>query len=201
MSTVTPTTPTVGIPDPPYAITSDQFARMVEQGVFPADSRVFLWAGGLFEMRAKSKAHAAVQNALISAIGRRLPPGLFLGAENPVRLDETHLPLPDLIVARGTPLDFFSDRFPDGRDVLLVVEVAVTSLPADLGSRLSRYAACLPMADYLVVDVPGRRLILHGGPSPDGEFAERIVIGPGESLGIDLDGRPIEPIRFDEVMP
>ncbi len=201
MATATSTTPPADIHDPPYAITSDEFARMVERGVFPADRRVVLWAGGLFEKLAKSKAHSAVQNALISAIGRRLPAGLFLGAENPVRLDDTHLPLPDLIVARGQPLDFYADRFPDGRDVLLVVEVAVTSLPADLGSRLALYGSCLPHADYLVADVPNRRMILHRGPRADGRFADRIVIGPGQALELQLDGRPIGPIRFEDVMP
>src|SRR4051794_21557238 len=90
-----------GFEEIPFLITSDLFTRMVEQGMFPDDRRVFLWGGRLYEKMAKSKAHSAVQNAFIGALARRLPRGLFVGAENPIRLDESHLPLPDIVVARG----------------------------------------------------------------------------------------------------
>ncbi len=92
-----------------YVVTSDLFTQMVEQGMFPRDRRVFLWGGRLYEKMAKSKPHSAVQNAFIQALTQRLPQGLFVGAENPVHLDETHLPLPDLVVIRGKPLDFLPD--------------------------------------------------------------------------------------------
>ena len=141
MSTVAEALSTLEYEEAPYVITSDVFARMVELGAFPSDSRVFLWDGRLYEKMAKSRPHAAVQNSFSAALSKRLPPGYFVGHENPVRLDEKHLPLPELIIVRGKSLDFFDTRYPDARDVVLVVEIAVTSLPADLGPRLSRYAA------------------------------------------------------------
>src|SRR5271168_5172653 len=110
MTTVTELPVMSGFAEAPYLITSDLFTRMVEQGMFARDQRVFLWGGRLYEKMAKSKARAAVQNAFVGALARRLPQGLFVGAENPVRLDETHLPLPDLVVARGNPLDYFDTR-------------------------------------------------------------------------------------------
>ncbi|HEX8202543.1 MAG TPA: Uma2 family endonuclease, partial [Isosphaeraceae bacterium] len=146
MATVAETLVTSGDEVSPFPITSDVYEQMVEQGLIPRDRRVFLWGGRLYEKMAKSKEHSAVQNAFIGALARRLPPGQFVGAENPVRLDVTHVPLPAVVVARGAPLDYFDTRYPDGRDVLLVVEVAVSSLPEDLGVRLSRYAQALPLA-------------------------------------------------------
>ncbi|MBX6311325.1 MAG: Uma2 family endonuclease [Isosphaeraceae bacterium] len=140
MATVAEMLVTSGFEEAPYPLTSDVFCQMIEQGLIPRDRRVFLWGGRLYEKMAKTKAHAAVPNAFLGALARRLPPGLFVGAENPVRLDNIHVPLPNVVVVRGAPLDYFDTRYPDGRDVRLVVEVAVSSLPEDLGDRLSRYA-------------------------------------------------------------
>ncbi|MCA1685445.1 MAG: Uma2 family endonuclease, partial [Planctomycetia bacterium] len=164
MATATEPIETVGLEDIPYPITSDVFEHMIEHGLIPVEKRVYLWDGRLYEKMAKTPPHAAVHGAFTMALVPRLPTGLFVGPENPVRLDNTHLPLPDLIVARGGPLDFFSTRYPDGRDVVLVVEVAATSLREDLGVRLSRYALTLPMATYLVADIPHHQILIFNGP-------------------------------------
>jgi len=181
------------------------YVQMVEQGLIPRDRRVFLWGGRLYEKMAKTKAHAAVHNAFNLALTRRLPPGLFVGNENPVRLDNTHIPLPDLVVVRGEPLDYFDTRYPDGHDVLVVVEVAVSSLPEDLGDRLSRYAQALPLATYIVAVIPHRQVLVHTQPQAGndpgpGQYGERAVVRPGEAIRIRLDQADLEPIRYEEVM-
>jgi Uma2 family endonuclease len=189
----------------PYPITSDVYFQMIEQGLIPQDRRVFLWGGRLYEKMAKTKAHSAVQNAFIGALARRLGPGLFVGAENPVRLDVTHVPLPDVVVARGAPLDYFDTRYPEGRDVALVVEVAVSSLPEDLGVRLLRYAAALPLAVYVVADVRHRQVLVHTMPRPandprGGGYDACTVVRPGDVIRLRLNDVELEPIPYEEVM-
>lgn len=194
-----------GICDAPYLITSDMFQDMIEKGVFPRESRVFLWNGRLYEKMAKSRAHAGVQASFLGSVARRLPPDQFIAAENPVRLDDRHLPLPDLVVAKGNALEIHRSRYPDARDVVLVVEVAVSSLPEDLGIRLSRYALTLPDAAYVVADVKNHQLILFTRPRADpetgrGGYETRTVVKPGEALRLRLDGRDLDPIPYEEVM-
>lgn len=189
----------------PYPITSDIYCHMVERGLIPPDRRVFLWGGRLYEKMAKTKAHAAVQNAFNQALSRRLPPGFFVGNENPVRLDATHVPLPDLVVVQGNPLDYFDTRYPEGHDVLLVIEVAVSSLPEDVGVRLSRYANALPLATYVVADVAHRQLLIHSEPRraddpAGGTYRQRTVVGPGESLRLRCGEFELEPIPYESVM-
>ena len=205
MATATEAVESVVLEQSPYAITSDVFMKMVEQGLIPQERRVFLWDGRLYEKMAKSMPHSAVQSAFLNALGRRLPHDLFVGAENPVRLDNTHLPLPDLIVARGNAIDFFESRYPDGRDVELVVEVACSSLPEDLGVRLSRYAMTLPFATYVVADIRHHQILVFTGPraageAGNGEYAERKVVGRGDAVRLRLNGVDIEPIPWEEVM-
>jgi Uma2 family endonuclease len=188
--------------DKPYAISSDDYFQMVEDGIIPRNRRVLLWDGRLYEKMAKTYAHFAVYNALARAIGVRLPLGHYLGYENPVRLDERHTPLPDLVVMTGDPLVFIDEkRYPDGRDVVLVAEVAVTSLPKDLGPRLARYALALLNASYLVVDVKNRRVLVHRKPQvePAG-YAEVETVGPGQVIRLTVGGVELKPIPFEDVM-
>ena len=63
----------VALQDAPLVVTSEIFTLMVEREVFPRDCRVFLWDGRLYEKMVKSKPQAAVQNAFLMAITRRLP--------------------------------------------------------------------------------------------------------------------------------
>jgi len=194
-----------GVEEMPYPITSDVYFQMVEQGLIPHDRRVFLWGGRLYEKMAKSKSHSAVQNALNQALTRRIPSGLFVGNENPLRLDSTHVPLPDLVVVRGKPLDYFDTRYPEGHDVVLVVEVAVSSLPEDLGVRLSRYASALPLAAYVVADVLHHQILVHTTPRPSddpggGGYGDCSVVRPGGVIRLWLDGVELEPIPYEEVM-
>lgn len=188
-----------------YRISVDDFTIMNENHVISQERQVFLWDGRLFEKMAKTKAHAAVHDAISWAISRRLPPGLFVGNEHPIQLDETHLPLPDLVVVRGNPLDFFDTRYPDGRDVLLVVEIAVSSLLGDLGERLKRFARTLPEAAYVVADVAHRRVLVHTQPRAEGDpagggYEVCSVAGPGEAIALRLGDFDLEPIPYDEVM-
>jgi Uma2 family endonuclease len=189
----------------PYPITSEVYFQMVEQGLVPRDRRVFLWGGRLYEKMAKSKAHSAVQNAFLGALAKRIPAGFFVGAENPVRLDATHVPLPDVVVARGAPLDYYDTRYPEGPDVVMIIEVAVSSLPEDLGARRTRYAAALPLAVYVVADIPHRQVLVHATPFPaddpgGGGYRERSVVRPGEVLSLRVDEVELEAIPYEEVM-
>lgn len=202
MATITESLVEVERDDEPYAITSAMFAEMVEAGIIPEARRVFLWGGRLFEKMAKTLAHFAVHNALARAVGSRLPGGYYLGHESPIRLDEHHIPLPDLVVMAGDPLVFVDEkRYPDGRDVLLVAEVAVTSLPNDLGPRLALYARTLPNASYLVVDVRNRRVLVHRRPrtEPPG-YAEVETVGPGQAVRLSVGHAELEPIPFEDLM-
>jgi hypothetical protein len=186
--------------DTPYAISSKMFAEMVEAGLIPRERRVFLREGGLYEKMAKSKAHAAVQDGIVGALWRRLPAGFSVGSEHPVELDEKNMPLPDTVVLRGRTVDYLG-RYPGAEDVLIVAEVAVSSLPRDLGPRLAQFAKTLPQATYLVVDVPNRRILIHRKPQAEpAGYAEVETVGPGQVIRLTVGGVELEPIPFEDVM-
>jgi Uma2 family endonuclease len=205
MSTATVVAPSQApTADVPYDLTIDLFSRMVESGLIPRDRRVFLSNGRLYEKMAKTKAHGYVGAAIDRAVNRRLPDGWSLWPESTIVLDPTNAPLPDFALVRGAdPLDFAApDRYPGPGDIGLLIEVAVTSLHDDLTTALGQYArALIPV--YWVVDVLGRRILIHTEPrvvDGRGEYARVETYRPGQSLPLVLDGQEVARIPFDELL-
>lgn len=188
----------------PFNLDIDLFARMIETGIIPRDRRVFLLDGRLFEKMAKTKAHGYVGAAVNWAVARRLPEGWSLWPESTIVLDSTNAPLPDFAVIRGaSPLDFASpERYPGPADVGLLIEIAVSSLRSDLTTAVEMYArAAIPT--YWVVDVSGRRVLVHGDPrvvEGRGEYARVEIFRAGDLLPLTLDGRETARIPFEELL-
>jgi Uma2 family endonuclease len=98
--------------------------------------------------------------------------------EDPVNVDQHNEPEPDLVVLRA-PLHELG-RKPQPEDVLLVVEVAASSLAMDRSIKAGLYArAGIP--DYWVLDVDRRRMIVHREPK-DGKYNS--VVAYSEEEGV-----------------
>ncbi|MFO0958612.1 MAG: Uma2 family endonuclease [Isosphaeraceae bacterium] len=205
MSTVveTPATPAASSVKP-YDLTVDLLSRMVEAGMLPEDRRIYLREGRLYEKMAKTKAHGYVGASINMALVPRLPAGWGLWPESTIVLDHTNAPLPDLAVIRGmSPLDYGSpDRYPEARDVGLLIEIAVTGLREDLTASLELYARSLIPA-YWVVDVVGKRILAHSDPhvvDGRGTYARVETFLPGHELPLILDGQEVARIPFDDML-
>ena len=91
---------------------------------------------------------------------------------------------------------------PSRADVGLLIEIAVTSLHDDLTTALEQYARA-SISAYWVVDVPGRRILVHTEPrvvDGRGEYARVEIYRPGQSLPLVLDGQEVARIPFDELL-
>ena len=188
----------------PYDLTIDLFSRMVESGLIPQDRRVFLLNGRLYEKMAKTKAHGSVGAGINMTLVPQLPAGWSLWPESTIDLDPTNAPLPDFAVVRSGDLlgRVSPDRYPGAGDIGLLIEVAVTTLQVDLSTALELYArALIPV--YWVVDVLGRRILVHTEPrvvDGRGEYARVETFRPGQSLPLVLDGQEVARIPFDELL-
>ncbi len=137
-------------------------------------------------------------------MNRRLPDDWGLWPESTVALDNLNAPLPDFAVIRGAnPLDFAAlDRYPDPRDIGLLIEIGVSSVRQDLTTRMEQYARALIPA-YWVLDVPGRQIVTHTEPrivEGRGVYARVETYSPGQSLPLILDGREVATIPFNELL-
>jgi Uma2 family endonuclease len=203
MATATEAEPTQRLE--PFELTADVFTRMVESGLFPENRRVCLLDGRLYEKMAKTRAHGSIGASVTRGIDRRLPDDWSLWPESTLVLDPTNVPLPDFAVIRSGELFGRAnpERYPEARDVGLLIEVAVTSLRKDLTSGLERYARAMIPA-YWVVDVSGRRILSHSEPrltaEGRGEYGRVEAFGPGQEIPLVLDGQEVARVPFDDLL-
>jgi Uma2 family endonuclease len=80
------------------------------------------------------------------------------------------MPEPDVALIRGQVEAF--DRLAAGADVVLAVEIAVTSQKLDRAKAAVYARANVP--EYWLLDVPDRRLYVYTDPSEDGYRTVRI---------------------------
>lgn len=188
----------------PVDLTAGQFFGMIEAGLFAPSSRVFLWDGRVFEKMAKTPAHAITSYIFHKELLTRLPAEWLIWPENPIQLDPKHAPLPDIAVIRG-PLERYLQeyRHPEAADVGLLVEIAVSSLPKDLGARAEKFARALVPA-YWVADVFNRRITEHRDPRVSegiGTYAVVRTYGPDEGIPLVFEGQEVARIPVGSLLP
>jgi Uma2 family endonuclease len=158
--------------------TVEEFHRMGEAGILDDDARLELLGGEIFEMPPIGSHHQGDVDALSDGL-RALGDRVIVRVQGPVVLDDLSEPLPDLLVLRRRD-DFYRNGHPRPEDVLLIAEVADTSLRRDRHDKFPRYAAA-GIPEAWLLDVTGRLLEVHRDPLPDG-YRAIAVHRPGESV-------------------
>ena len=124
----------------------------------------------------------------------------FVNHEAPIDVapedNPTSEPVPDMIVLKRKFTGFGLARA-QPKDLELVVEIADTSLVFDLTVKAALYARAA-IVEYWVLDVPGRRLIVHRDPQ-NGQYGS--VTAYNEQEGIAPLGAPGSTLQVRDVFP
>jgi Uma2 family endonuclease len=146
-----------------------EYERMGEVGILGEDDRVELIRGEILELAPIGHRHAAFVNNLTQLLVTRLGGEAIVSVQNPVVVADDSLPQPDLVLLRRRQVPY-KDARPTAADVLLLIEVADSSLAYDRTVKLRLYAdAGVP--EYWVVDAAGEAVERHRGPTAGG-YAE-----------------------------
>ncbi len=158
----------------------DDFYRMTEAGIFHGHDRVELIDGELFDMAPIGDDHINMVNVLTEVLVLACQGRATVSVQNPVRLSRDDLPQPDFAIFRQ-PLTFYQRGERARRaDVLLLIEVADTSLSYDLQYKVDLYAK-FDIPEYWIADVQNRTVIVHRKPS-GGRFNEVFTLTAGTQL-------------------
>ena len=132
-----------------------------------ADDRVELIDGEIVDMSPIGSRHAASVDRLNSAPrSARSTTSAIVRVQGPVRLSRLSEPLPDLAILKFRA-DFYSTAKPGPSDVLVMVEVADSSIGLDLGAKALLYAQN-GIPEYWVVDLNADVVHVLTGPGPGG---------------------------------
>jgi Uma2 family endonuclease len=147
---------------PRRRLTVAEYRRLGEVGILGEDDRVELLEGQLVEMSSIGPRHAlavdALTYALVVAVGDRAA----VRVQNPVTLDDFSEPQPDLVVARR-PWRGYPGAHPGPEDILLLIEVANSSLEIDFGAKRELYAKA-GVYEYWIVDLTTNMVFVHRTP-------------------------------------
>lgn len=148
-----------------HCFTADEFERMAERGVFLEDARLELVEGEIVEMSPIGKRHAACVDALNWWLNQKAGREAIVRVQSPILLDNFSQPQPDLALLKRRE-DFYRDALPTPADVLLVVEVADTSVEYDRQVKLPIYARAR-VAEVWIVNLPDELIETYSRPVGD----------------------------------
>ncbi|SDE57556.1 Endonuclease, Uma2 family (restriction endonuclease fold) [Thermus arciformis] len=157
-----------------YRFRVEEFERAF-QGV----PHVELLRGEVYRMSPIGPKHFYAVMRLDHRLREALGTKAVVAVQSPLRLSEDSEPEPDLLVLKP-PLERYADRLPTPEDVLLLVEVADTSLEFDREVKLPLYAE-VGIPEVWLVNLKENLLEVHQRPR-GGRYREIRLFSPEEEV-------------------
>lgn len=108
-------------------------------------------------------------------------------------------PEPDGSVVRS-PNSRYATRHPRGDDIGLLIEVADSTLARD--RRKAEIYAADGIVAYWIINLVDRQIEVYTDPDPANRtYRNREVFAAGQSVAIELDGKPIQTVSVDDLLP
>ena len=158
--------------------TVDEYECMAEAGVLHEDERVELIEGEIVRMAAIGARHAMCVTDLQEWFMPRLLGRAIVRGQNPLRLARSE-PEPDILIVR-LRADRYGAAHPGPADVLLLIEVAQSSLGYDRQRKLPLYAAA-GIPEVWIADLDGERMLVHREPQRR-RYASVVTVERGDLL-------------------
>lgn len=160
--------------------TIEDYYRMAETGILHRDDRVELIRGEIVPMSPIGSPHASMVGRLTALFGRAVGDNAIVWVQNPIRLAaQNSEPEPDISLLRPKP-DYYASAHPTPADVLLVVEVADSSLVYDRAVKIPLYAETgIPEVWIMALE---EECVERFGGLEGGEYRDARRFYPGDGI-------------------
>ena len=170
-----------------WRFTVDDFQLMGEVGIFKESDRVELIDGEIYLMNPIGFGHGGRVKRLNRIFSRLLRDRALVSVQDPIQVRPRAQPQPDVILLRSRD-DDYSTSHPTAADVLLLIEVADSSLEYDRNTKAPLYARA-GIAEYWIVNLIGAHVIVLREPV-DGVYRSVQVLAPEDS---------VQPLAFPDI--
>ncbi|MDJ0736218.1 MAG: Uma2 family endonuclease [Nostocaceae cyanobacterium] len=155
----------------PKRFTIDDYHHLIELGFLTENDRVELIRGELMQMVAKGTPHTVCNTSLVYELTILLQRQAIIRGQEPISLPPNSEPEPDLVIAKNRA-DRYLSNHPQPEDILLVAEIADSTLKYDQESKLPLYAES-GISDYWIFNLVTNCLEVYTQPYQDlqGNFA------------------------------
>lgn len=163
-----------------------EYHRLAELGFLKEDERFELIRGEIVQMVAKGKPHAVCETRLERELYKLVGERATLRGQQPIIIPYNSEPEPDRVIVRNRADDYL-DAHPHPADILLLIEIADSSLKYDQEVKLTLYAEA-GISDYWIFNLADHRLEYYSEPYEDlqGKFGYRrkFIYLPNESVNL-----------------
>ncbi|MEH2261171.1 Uma2 family endonuclease [Nostoc sp.] len=163
-----------------------EYHRLAELGFFKDNERVELIKGEIIQMAAKGTLHYVCETRLERELYKLVGDRATLRGQQPITLSNNSEPEPDRVIAKNRDDDYLANH-PSPSDILLLIEIADSSLKYDQEEKLPIYAEA-NISDYWIFNLVDNYLECYSEPyqALQGKFGYRrkFIYLPNESVNL-----------------
>ncbi|MBC8138277.1 MAG: Uma2 family endonuclease [Fibrella sp.] len=175
--------------------TRSEYHFLADSGLL-RDAHYELLDGDILEKMPQKEPHGSLVMAIVFLMAR-LFGDEFVRCQMPVVLSNDGEPEPDVMVTNQPRTVYQNGSTPTSADARLVVVVAVSTFDYDTGDKATKYAQS-GIADYWVVDVENRQLLVFRQASPSG-YSMPIVLNDTDTVSPLANPNAVIPVK--ELLP
>lgn len=136
--------------------TLEEYHRLGELGFFGEEERIELIRGEIIQMPTKKPPHSVCNTILWQELYKLIGGQATLRVQEPIILPADSEPQPDLAIVHNQENNYLSSH-PYPEDILLVIEIADSTLKYDQETKLRLYAEA-GISDYWIVNLVDNQL-------------------------------------------
>lgn len=178
-----------------------QYHAIINSGALTENDPVELLQGWIVRKMPKKPRHSTVTRIIRRLLADFVPEGWYVDSQEPITTADSE-PEPDVVVIRGTELDYLA-RHPQPQDVGLVVEVGDTTLAQDRTLKKRLYAAAaIPV--YWLINLPDNQVEVYSQPFVGvlgADYGQRQTFGLNDQLPVVIADVEIGKIAVSELLP
>lgn len=188
------TTPKAADGVKPRLITTSEYDRMIEAGIYTENDRIELLNGEIIELMPKGPRHVYFNESIADFFKERLGKDVDVRSQNPIHLDDFSEPEPDIVLAKP-PRENYLEKHPTPADILLVMEISDATLAYDREDKALAYSRN-GIRQYLLLNLQNETLEDYREPNADGYGFKR-TLRKGDVLN--LAAFPEIEIKIDDL--
>ncbi len=184
-----------------WRLSVEQYHAMIQAGILTEDDPVELLEGWLVTKMSKNPKHRIATRLVRKALEKIISLGWYVDSQEPLTTVDSE-PQPDGMVVRGETREY-PDRHPGPEDVVLVVEVADSSLQRDRSLKKRLYAAGgIPV--YWIVNLLANQIGVYtepSGPAEKPDYQRQEMYGVTNTVLVVIEGQEIGRLAVQELLP
>jgi Uma2 family endonuclease len=163
------------------SLTSAEYYQMMESGIIREGEKVELILGQIFTMAAKGTRHTVATTRLLKSLLMLIGVQAIVRCQEPITLPNNSEPEPDIVIVRLRSDDYVNSH-PSPADIILVIEVADSTIKFDREKKAPLYAAA-GISEYWIVNLIDNRLEIYRQPE-ESIYASIQIVTPPRSISL-----------------